>query len=100
MKIPKTIKIGWRTYTIQFTEERRNEKGDLLDGQIDFTNHVIYIYKNLPFEDEKIVAFLHEIIHGIFFSQGHSEWGDNEELVEAVSEGIFQVMSDNPNLFK
>lgn len=43
MKIPKTIKIGWRIYEVKFiNEEIRDKNGDLLDGQIDFNNHIIY----------------------------------------------------------
>jgi len=99
MKIPKTIKIGWRTYKVEFVDERRDETGNLLDGQIDYSNRIIYIDKNLPNEDEKIVTFLHEIVHGIFNSKNHPEWDDNETLVEAVSEGIFQIMKDNPKIF-
>lgn len=98
-KIPKTIKIGWRTYTIKFVEEKRDETGDLLDGYIDFANHIIYINSTLN-EDEQKVTFIHEVQHGIFFSQCHSEWGNNEELIEAISEGMFQLVRDNPKMFE
>ena len=101
MKIPKQIKIGWRDYSVEFTEERIDEEeGELLDGEIDFLNHIIYIDNNLYYEDEKVIAFLHEVIHGIFHYQCHSDWCNNEDLVEAVSEGLFQVMRDNPKLFE
>jgi Zn-dependent peptidase ImmA (M78 family) len=98
MKIPKTIKIGWRTYTIKFVEQWRDETGELLDGFIDFNDHIIYINDNLN-EDEKVVTFLHEVEHGIFYSQGHLEWSENEELVTSISEGAFQLMKDNPKMF-
>jgi len=99
LKIPNNIKIGWRDYTVEFIEERIDEDEELLDGEIDFSNHIIYINNDLLNEDEKIVTFLHEMIHGIFYSQSHLEWGDNEELVGAVSEGLFQIIKDNPRLF-
>ncbi len=99
MKIPATVKIGWRIYTIQiFTDEKRDETGELLDGYIDFTNHIIYINRNLN-EDEQKVVFIHEMQHGIFYGQCHPEWGDNENLVDACAEGWFQVTKDNPKLF-
>jgi len=98
MKIPKQIKIGWRIYTVEFVEQWRDEKGELLDGFIDFTNHIIYINNSLN-EDEQKVTFLHEVQHGIFYSQSHLEWGDDEELVGAVSEGWYGVMKDNVKLF-
>jgi len=100
MKIPKNIKIGWRDYKIKFTEERRDDEGNLLDGEIDYLNHIIYIDNNLPSKEETIIAFLHEVVHGIFNSQCHSDWANNEDLVEAVSEGLFQLIVDNPKLFK
>lgn len=98
MKIPATVKIGWRNYTIKMVEERRDETGQILDGEIDFANQLIYIDKNQNM-DEQIVAFFHEVIHGIFKNQCHSDWGNNEDLVEAISEGLFQLMLDNPKLF-
>jgi len=98
MKIPENVKIGWRNYLVKMVEERRDEEGELLSGQIDFTNHIIYIDNNLNI-DEQIVSFLHEVVHGIFYSHCHSDWGDNEDLVESVSEGLFQIMKDNPKIF-
>jgi len=98
MKIPKQIKIGWRNYTIQSIEDKRDEKGDLLNGEIDYVNHIISIDKNL-LEDEKILTFIHEMIHGIFHNQGNLKWRDNENLICAVSEGLFQIIKDNPKVF-
>ena len=99
MKIPKTVKIGWRNYTVKFIDERRDEKGNLLDGEIDLTNHFIYIDETIANEEEKMIVFLHEVVHGIFHNQRHNKYGNNEELVEAISEGLFQLVRDNPNLF-
>jgi len=99
MKIPKNIKIGWRNYTIEYGEERRDEKGNLLNGEIDYTNHIIYIDKNIVDNKEKIITFLHETVHGILYSQGHLKWAENEELVSAISEGWFQLIEDNTKLF-
>ena len=101
MKIPKTIKIGWRIYEVKFiNEEIRDKNGGLLDGQIDFNNHIIYIDNNIIYEDERIVTFLHEVVHGIFHSYCNSKWNDDEDLVECVAEGLFQLIRDNPKLFK
>lgn len=98
MKIPESVKIGWRNYIVKTVDERRDDKGDYLSGQIDFNTHIIYLDRNLN-DDEKAVAFLHELIHGIFNSHCHSDWTDNEDLVESVSEGLYQIMKDNPKLF-
>lgn len=98
MKIPSSVKVGWRNYSIEFGEERRNIKGEPISGEIDVLNHIIYIDKNI-YDKEKVLTFLHEVVHGIFYSQGHLKWSDNEELVSAISEGLFQLMNDNPKLF-
>lgn len=101
MEIPNTIKIGWRTYTIKFVDDGiRDKKGNLLDGQIDFANRIIYIDSNIVYEDERIVTFLHEVVHAIFNNYCNSKWNDNEDLVECVAEGLFQLVRDNPKLFK
>ena len=99
MKIPSSVKVGWRNFTIEYCEERRDEKGNLLNGEIDLTNQIIYIDKNIIHDNVKIVTFLHECVHGILYGQGHLKWSDNEELVSAISEGLFQLMNDNPKLF-
>jgi len=98
MKIPNNVKIGWRNYTVKMVEERRDETGQVLDGEIDFVNHIIYVDKTQD-SDEQIIAFLHEVVHGIFNAQCHSDWRDNEDLVEGISEGLFQLMKDNTKIF-
>lgn len=101
MKIPKIIRIGWRDYTIKFVNEAlRDEKGDLLDAQVDFSNRIICIDNNIVFNDEKIIKCFHEAWHVIFKNQWHSEWCDNEDLVDACAEGMFQLVRDNPGMFK
>lgn len=52
------------------------------------------------YEDERVVTFLHEVVHGIFHSYCNSKWNDDEDLVECVAEGLFQLVRDNPKLFK
>jgi len=98
MKIPKQIKIGWRNYIVKSCEDKRDEGGNLLNGEIDYTNHIISVDKNLS-EDEKIVTLIHEMTHGIFHNQGNLKWRDNENLICAISEGLFQIIKDNPKVF-
>lgn len=100
MKIPNTIKIGWRNYLIKKCSDRRNDKGQLLAGQINYDDHIIYLDDDVVHPKQQQLSFLHEVIHGIFQMQGQSEWRTNEDLVEAISEGLFQVIDDNPDLFK
>lgn len=96
--IPDKVKIGWRTYAIEQAEHRSAEGGDLY-GAINYDDAKIYIYDKQS-EENKIVTLLHEIIHGIFYLSGQKEWRENEQLVECLSENLYQVFKENPNLLK
>lgn len=100
MNIPDKVKIGWRNYKVMQGEDRRDEKGNMLIGQIDYDSHTIYLKKNIIDEDEKCLSFLHEILHGIFYSEGQTKLRSNEDLIMAISEGLYQVIKDNPDMFK
>jgi len=99
MNIPEVLKIGWRKYTIQEDKEKRDSAGDCLNGEIDYSGHVIYLNNEYSNEQMK-VTLIHEILHGIFYKQGHSEWCHNENLVNGLAEGLYELIIDNPNLFK
>jgi Zn-dependent peptidase ImmA (M78 family) len=99
MKIPKKVKIGWREFQINENEGKRDDNGSLLDGQISYEERTIYLNKDYGIEQEK-VSLLHEIMHGIFNKQGHSEWRTDENLVDAIAEGLYELINDNPELFK
>lgn len=99
MKIPKTIKIGWRTYTVKFVSDLVGDNGEILYGETDFTNYIIYINKDIN-KYEQEVTFLHEVKHCIYHSQGQIEWRDNEILISANAEGLYQFIRDNPKVFE
>lgn len=98
-EIPRTIKIGWREYTVREGEDKRNSEGEFLMGEIDYDKHVIFL-DNTLLPDEKKCAFLHEVVHGIFYSQVHTEWRKDEDLVSAIAEGLMNLTRDNPDLFR
>lgn len=99
MQIPDKVKIGWREYLIQKYGARRNTNGDLLCGEIDYVKHTIYL-NNEYSEEQMKVTLLHEIMHGIFNREGHTDWRENEDLIDAIAEGLFELLKDNPELFK
>jgi len=99
MKIPQNIKIGWRNYSVKKIEGLVDENNEVLLGETDLTNHTIVLNKNVMDENEKMVTLFHEIFHCIFHGQSHMEWRDNEELVSAIAEGLFQLYKDNPKMF-
>jgi hypothetical protein len=97
--ISDKVKIGWREYIIKQGEHRTADNGGDLYGQIKYDDNEIYLYDKQT-EENKHVTLLHEIIHGIFYMSGHSEWRGNEDLIECVSEGLYQVIRDNPGIFR
>ncbi|MFA5252670.1 MAG: hypothetical protein WC454_08825 [Phycisphaerae bacterium] len=99
MSVPEKVKIGWRTYEINQNEHKTSDNGkNDLWGEIDYDRNKIYIYEKQP-EEVKPVTLLHEIVHGIFCLSGHSDWRDNEDLVNCIAENLYQVILDNPGLF-
>jgi Zn-dependent peptidase ImmA (M78 family) len=99
LNIPDKVKIGWRNYKVNKSDAKRNTKGETLYGEIDYGEQTIYI-NNEYCQDQMKVTLLHEIIHGIFNKQGQVDWGCNEALIESIAEGIYELILDNPNLFK
>lgn len=97
--IPDKVKIGWREYNIIQDEHRTSDDGGDLYGQIEYEKNQIYLYDKQG-EENKIVTLLHEIIHGIFYMSGQTEWRTNEDLINCLSENLYQVIKDNPELLK
>ena len=62
---------------------------DVYFGQIDYKKCEIRINKSLS-SDGKHEALCHEIIHGIFFHLGFNEFSQDEHLVQALGNAIFQ----------
>jgi len=98
MNIPETIKLGWRTYKINQGEHRSGENGGELYGEIKYEDNKIFIYQKLD-HDNKAITLLHEAIHWIFYNAGQKEWRENETLIECLSENLYQIIKENPELF-
>lgn len=98
MKIPNKIKIGWRVYEIEQGEHRSNSRGYDLYGEIQYEQNKIYLYDKQG-EENKCVSLLHEILHGIGYMIGNDDFRNNEGLITALAENLYQVIKDNPELF-
>ena len=99
MNIPDKVKIGWRTYDIEQGEHRSADCGGDLYGEIRYDQNKIYLYDKQD-EESKKVTLLHEILHGIGYMIGDTEFRKNEGLITALSENLYQIMKDNPGIFK
>ncbi|MBU3098731.1 MULTISPECIES: hypothetical protein [Clostridium] len=95
MKIPKSIKIGWRKYKVVYVKDLQDAEGNDLLGQINYNANVIRLESNNISEDYGNVVFLHEVVHGLFNSLGLNEQNDNEDIVDGLSEIMYQVIKEN-----
>ena len=99
MNIPEKVKINWRTYSVEQGEHRAADNGGNLYGEIVYENNKIFLYEKLD-QSEKEVTLLHEIIHGLLYFMGKDDLRNDEAFVTAFSENLYQVIRDNPEVFK
>lgn len=95
MKIPKRLKIGNLTYSV----EELTDSNQTHFGKASRTEQKIWIAKNLPSEDRKIMTLFHEITHVILDDASYESESSNEKIVDLISSGFYQVLKEN-NLLK
>ena len=61
-------------------------------GQIDYKACEIRINKNMP-QESKDETLCHEMIHGIFVHLGYNDYAQDEQLVQALGNAIYQGFS-------
>lgn len=97
MKIPDSLRIGGVEYAIRL--EPNVKVGDgLCYGKIDYGDSVITLSStDGKGEQHRCITLWHEILHGIF---EHACWHPEEEeqVVEVLSKGIYQVLMDNAQM--
>ena len=89
MRIPKSIKVGGRTYTIEFKKNLWRETG--------FKGHIIFDTQQIEMDDslgsaDLSTIFFHETIHAIDRIWGNNDLSESE--TNFLAEGLFQVLSD------
>lgn len=77
----QTINILGTTYILKFVDEIKNENGQELSGEIDYTTKNIKISRKYPFTETTI---RHELIHAFLYESGlhGSAWSDNEDMID------------------
>ncbi|MCY6958276.1 hypothetical protein [Clostridium brassicae] len=99
MSIPNKIKLGWRNYKIKYEDNPTDSEGDLLCGDIDYINEIIRLNKNIPLQTQEL-TLIHELFHGIFNAMGRNDLSVDENLIDGISERLYEIIKDNPQLFK
>ncbi len=87
MIIPKKVKVGGLIYKVNIVESLDEDCCGITD------NKMLTIRMAKAPKESLEATFLHEIIHAI-----NHEFG--EVGTECVARGIYQVMKDNPGIFK
>jgi hypothetical protein len=93
MKIPNSIKIGYRHYTVSFEEKILDADNTRLVGQINHNQLTIVLDQVDRHESCIREVLLHEVLHGCLDFAGIN---DDESFVIRMSEVIATVLSDNP----
>ncbi|MBN1815378.1 MAG: hypothetical protein JXA14_26335 [Anaerolineae bacterium] len=91
--LPSAVKIGPVWYRVQ-TVEKLIDDGELIAGRIEASGCVIYVEETYDFQQQR-VTLMHEIIHSLLNNSGRRKQADDEGLVEALGNGLTQVLVDN-----
>ncbi len=98
MVIKDKIKIGAMIYDVIRSKEVVLLDNQVCNGVIDHENLVIKIAEDRC-EQRKEETFIHELLHGII-RERNLILEDEEMIVEEISKGLYQVIKDNPDMFK
>lgn len=97
MKIPKKLKIGGFIWSVEESEKVSNE-GEVF-GSTHFKKQRIFIDPSET-QQKKEHTLIHEILHAIWWQTGlNNRYKDKkemeEEIIQAVAHGLYQVLKDN-----
>lgn len=98
MTIPDKVKIGGVVFEVRRDVERLTLGPDF-DANILYSKALIEIGAD---QNEQIQQrnFMHELVHAIFWNLGETERKDNEELVDKLAGALYQLIVDNPEMFR
>ena len=95
MIIPDSVNILFKKYTVRYDNNMRNDKGDLLYGQIDHIEQLITLNEDAGLEQQK-ATLMHEMVHGLDELYGI---GLKEKQVEKLGVALYMLVRDNPGMF-
>lgn len=98
MKITEHVKVGGFTYDVSRPDEAFPLGDNVCDGSHTFASQQIKVAKTGTQTYQNMV-FLHEICHAIVNHYCDNSFIDEEKFVEAFSKGLYQVITDNREIF-
>jgi predicted Zn-dependent protease with MMP-like domain len=96
MKIPESIKIGGTIYTVKQEDKPFISAGEIADASITYGDAEIRVWATREIS-QVMHDLLHEILHAI---NNDYRLHLGEDDVERLASGMFNVLVDNPDLFK
>lgn len=81
------VNICGVTHTVKECEDKFDV--DTHFGQIDYKKCEILVNKDLS-EENKTETICHEMVHGIFVHLGYNNLANDEQLVQALGNAIYQ----------
>ncbi|MDI6617889.1 MAG: hypothetical protein QME45_04315 [Clostridiales bacterium] len=96
MNIPDKIKIGFKDYEVQKVKGNVIDDKDICYGVIHYDDCFIEI-STIYSDDTQKCALMHEVIHGI---DDIFDIGLEEKQVQQLAKGLYEVIKDNPGIFK
>jgi hypothetical protein len=100
MEIPKTVKVAGYNYQVEHCDSPFPVDSQVCDGAHTFSEQKIKVAKTGTAVYQRTV-FLHELVHAIIGSYcGDVDEQLNERFADQFSKGLYQVITDNPDIFK
>lgn len=93
------IKLDGLTYTVKFLNESPMVNGDECLGLIDYDRQEIYIAKD-QHPELLVVTVLHELLHGLIHARGVKLGNLEEDTVNSLSRGLYQLANDNKDVVR
>ncbi len=101
MNITEKVKIGGYVYDVQRPDATFPSANctTVCDGEHNFAEQLIKVVTSGTTAYQNTV-FLHEICHAIVAVYCNEVGNDEERFVEQFTKGLYQVITDNPEIFK
>ena len=106
MRIPKSVKVGGHIFGVKYPKVI---DGGISAGELRYHEGILPLAQFVKFDQEKPpnikaakqsleAVFIHEVVHAIdIIYNGHCL---TEKEVKCLGEGLYQVIKDNPDIFR
>ena len=96
MSEKRTVRIGFKDYTVNLTKALEDDNRNLLHGKIHYGSSQLHLNTDNEAQTQW-QTLLHEAIHGILMEAGFNRDEHHDELwLDCVTSGICRFLRDNP----